>query len=94
MKVVENHLGNAYVENLQVIEWRAHFHVPVFLEDFGSLQSTQSDISEVLKIQNSTMLTQHLEVETYTWEVLPAEMKLDMASSIQREIEWVLEHLK
>ncbi|RYE19063.1 MAG: xylose isomerase, partial [Sphingobacteriales bacterium] len=31
-------------------EWRAHFHVPVFLEDFGLLQSTRSDIETVLDI--------------------------------------------
>jgi hypothetical protein len=28
-------------------------------------------------------------VETYTWEVLPQELKLDLKSSIQRELEWV-----
>ena len=81
------------VENLQVMEWRAHFHVPVFLEDFGSLQSTQSDISEVLKIQNSTMLTQHLEVETYTWEVLPEALKLPIEECIIRELQWVKNQL-
>ena len=81
------------VENLQVKEWRAHFHVPVFLEDFGRLQSTQSDISEVLEIQNSNLLTQHLEVETYTWEVLPESLKLPLEECIIRELQWVKNEL-
>ncbi|RYD88538.1 MAG: xylose isomerase, partial [Sphingobacteriales bacterium] len=31
-------------------EWRAHFHVPIFLDDFGLLRSTRSDIETVLEI--------------------------------------------
>ena len=80
-------------ENLQVKEWRAHFHVPVFEKDFGLLQSTQSDISEVLKIQVNHPVTQHLEVETYTWEVLSENLKLPLQQSIIRELRWVLDQL-
>ncbi|MEO1673540.1 MAG: xylose isomerase, partial [Cyanobacteria bacterium J06631_2] len=32
----------------------------------------------------------HLEIETYTWEVLPSEMKLDISTSIEREYQWIL----
>ncbi|RVU00351.1 xylose isomerase [Mucilaginibacter limnophilus] len=74
-------------------EWRAHFHVPVFLENFGLLQSTQSDIVEVLSIQKSNTFTSHLEVETYTWGVLPNEDKLPIAQSISRELAWVKNEL-
>lgn len=70
-------------------EWRAHFHVPIFLEDFGLLQSTQSDISEVLEIWKNKPFTKHMEAETYTWGVLPAELKVPMAQSISRELAWV-----
>lgn len=70
-------------------EWRAHFHVPIFLEDFGLLQSTQSDISEVLEIWKNKPFTKHLEAETYTWGVLPPELKVPMAQSISRELAWV-----
>jgi hypothetical protein len=72
-----------------VREWRAHFHVPVFAQDLGLVQSTQEDITKVLKMQRDFMLTNHLEVETYTWEVLPEELKLPMGESIVRELEWV-----
>jgi hypothetical protein len=75
--------------NPSVKEWRAHFHVPVFREDFELLQSTQQDISQVLSIHKNKPFTNHLEVETYTWEVLPAELKSSLLSSIIREMEWV-----
>jgi hypothetical protein len=75
--------------NAAVKEWRAHFHVPVFREDLELLRSTQQDISEVLSMQKQKPFTSHLEVETYTWEVLPAELKSSLLSSIIREMEWV-----
>ena len=40
------------------------------------------------------MFTFHLEIETYTWEVLPEEMRLPINESIAREIQWVLNILK
>lgn len=70
-------------------EWRAHFHVPVFSPDFGILQSTQQDIKEVFDLQKNNPFTRHLEVETYTWEVLPASLKLPLQESIIRELQWV-----
>lgn len=75
-------------------EWRSHFHVPVFLEDLGLLQSTQSDIREVLAIQQEHPVTRHLEVETYTWGVLPHELQLPIADSISRELRWVLQEME
>jgi hypothetical protein len=79
--------------NTLVKAWRAHFHVPVFEENFGVLQSTQSDITEVLELQKKLSFTQHLEVETYTWDVLPENLKLPSHESITRELEWVLSKL-
>lgn len=76
-------------ENPLVNQWRAHFHVPVFIEDLGLLQSTQADIIEVLKIQRSKPFTDHMEVETYTWEVLPGSLKVPLDQSIIRELNWV-----
>ncbi len=76
-------------ENPLVNEWRAHFHVPVFNEDLGLLQSTQSDIITVLNVQKATPFTNHMEVETYTWEVLPDILKAPLNLSIIRELNWV-----
>lgn len=75
-------------------EWRSHFHIPIFLEDLGTLQSTQSDIIEVLAIQREKQLTGHLEVETYTWGVLPQSLQVPIAESISRELNWVVHELR
>jgi hypothetical protein len=53
------------------------------------LSSTQDETAEVLSLQKQKPFTQHMEVETYTWEVLPAELKLRLPDSIARELEWV-----
>ena len=71
-------------------EWRTHFHVPIFIEDYQGLQSTQKDIATVLQRLQADPVCPHLEIETYTWGVLPADMKVDLLSSIRREYEWVL----
>lgn len=74
-------------------EWRSHFHVPLFVEDYGFLKSTQDDIRKVLSIQSKQPFTNHLEVETYTWEVLPDALKVPLSESIIREMKWVINYL-
>ncbi|BBD58968.1 hypothetical protein NIES2109_17470 [Nostoc sp. HK-01] len=81
------------LENTTDEEWRIHFHVPIFVRDYQLLQSTQDDIVNVLNMLQDNHFCNHLEIETYTWEVLPDEMKLDLSASIQREYEWVLTNL-
>jgi hypothetical protein len=77
------------------LEWRIHFHVPVFLENYGTFKSTQSDISLVLNyILANPSITKHLEVETYTWEVLPEDTHLTLGESIARELSWVMGEMK
>jgi hypothetical protein len=89
-----NDLPNAleHIAEPHVREWRTHFHVPIFVAEYGALAATQSDIEEVLAILREEELTQHLEVETYTWEVLPPEIRLGLAESITRELQWVQDH--
>ncbi|MBS1750400.1 MAG: metabolite traffic protein EboE [Bacteroidetes bacterium] len=76
-------------DNPDVREWRAHYHVPVFLENYGILHATRKDIEKVLHIHCNNAFTHHLEIETYTWEVLPEAIRLPLSDSIVREIEWV-----
>ena len=71
-------------------EWRVHFHVPLFLEKYNLLSSTQSEIVKTLAIQKQKPFTNHLEIETYTWGVLPTEFQAPLNESIVREIEWVM----
>ena len=85
----------AALENInkpEATEWRTHFHVPVFLKNYGLLSSTQEDILKVLSLLKKNPVTRHLEVETYTWEVLPRDIQLNLADSITRELQWVKEN--
>lgn len=74
-------------------EWRIHFHVPLFLETYGLLNPTQHDIRLVLAIQKKEAFTDYLEVETYTWGVLPAPLQMPVSDSIVRELTWVKQQL-
>lgn len=72
-----------------ISSWRVHFHVPLFLEKYGLLSSTQSDIVDTIIVHKNTPFTNHLEIETYTWGVLPTEFQAPLNESIIREINWV-----
>jgi hypothetical protein len=37
--------------------------------------------------------TDHLEIETYTWEVLPDQMQTDITTAITRELNWVKQEI-
>ncbi len=71
-------------------EWRVHFHVPIFIERFADFGSTQDTILRTFELLRERRFTRHLEIETYTWGVLPPDLKLDLDKSIGREYEWVL----
>jgi len=76
-------------------ELRAHFHVPIFLENFGVLHSTQDQIIKTFSyLEKNWGTTKHLEVETYTWEVLPRELKIPLVDSVVRELIWVKKRLQ
>ena len=81
------------LESTAAQEWRIHFHVPVFLPRYGQLASTQQDILEVLDHVKKENITHHLEVETYTWEVLPEDVNLELTNSIIRELQWVVKNI-
>ncbi|MEM1129835.1 MAG: metabolite traffic protein EboE [Pseudomonadota bacterium] len=75
-------------------EWRIHFHVPVFLSDLGPFQSTQGFLTEILAIHKRQPIAPHLEVETYTWDVLPEALRTQrVEKAVARELRWVLETL-
>ena len=71
-------------------EWRTHFHVPVFLTDLGPFKSTQFALEQALAMHKKTPLSRQLEIETYTWDVLPDHLKTgDIVEYVCRELEWV-----
>ena len=75
-------------------EWRIHFHVPLFTDVYDRFESTQGYVRDVLRTMVKTKGTTHLEIETYTWDVLPAGLKRDLLDSIAREYDWVLANLE
>ena len=56
-------------------EWRTHIHVPVFLDDLGEFRTTRFTIAEALRFHKQNPVSRHLEVETYTWDMLPDSLK-------------------
>ena len=75
-------------------EWRVHCHVPLFLDDMGEFSSTQAFVREVLERHRQAPLSAQLEVETYTWGVLPEQYRQDgVVNAVVRELEWVLGRL-
>lgn len=81
---------DSYKETEGDRHWRIHFHVPIFDSALGEFSSTQPFLKELLSVLSTTQATRHFEVETYTWEVLPAKHRdADVVQSIIRELKWV-----
>ena len=61
--------------------------------NLGYWNRPNSHIRQMMEIQKNSPVTRHLEIETYTWEVLPSFLKLALEESIIRELQWVMELL-
>jgi sugar phosphate isomerase/epimerase len=66
--------------------WRVHFHVPVDAETFGPLATTRTQLKEAIAAVAKLSYAPHLEVETYTWQVLPGGEKPDLVTGLTREL--------
>jgi len=76
-------------------EWRIHFHIPLHSRPSPPFANTSDHILGLLQIlQNRPDRCRHLEMETYTWEVLPAGLKnRSVVDQLVAEYEWTLGHL-
>jgi sugar phosphate isomerase/epimerase len=75
-------------------EWRVHFHVPIFRRALGRFTGTQAWLEALLAAHARAPVSSHLEVETYTWDVLPEVFRGEpVDDAIARELTWVLERL-
>ena len=70
----------------QAATWRVHFHVPVDAETLGPLGTTRGDVKRALAVVAELSYAPHLEVETYTWEVLPGGDRMDLIEGLSREL--------
>ena len=66
--------------------WRVHFHVPVDAERIGPLATTRPALREALTAVARLSYAPHLEVETYTWDVMPGRQQLDLVEALTREM--------
>jgi hypothetical protein len=77
-----------------IAELRVHFHVPLFFTNSGPLSSTVSTLTPDFFHELRSGICSHLEIETYTYDVLPPELSTgDVVKSISREFSWVLHEL-
>jgi sugar phosphate isomerase/epimerase len=84
-------LGDAFAafNEAEEPEWRVHFHVPIFLAELDGFATTRPAVETFLARQRRDPVTRHLEVETYTWDVLPAEHRRDdVVTNIVKEMQW------
>lgn len=76
-------------------EWRIHFHVPIFHAELGGFTTTRSFVEAALERQRMNPISKHLEVETYTWDVLPTELRgMAIETAIASELNWVCDRLR
>jgi hypothetical protein len=80
----EDLLRNPPDHFLEADEWRVHFHVPIFAESLGPLKTTRADLAAALKQVARLNYAPHLEVETYTWPVMPGDSAAAAESLGQR----------
>ena len=73
-----------------------HFHVPIFAEALGPLKTTRVELAAALRQVARLDYAPHLEVETYTWPVMPGESATSpesLGQRISRELESAAELL-
>lgn len=90
-------LGEALadIEAAEGAEWRVHFHVPIFRAEMQDFSTTQDFLRDVLALHRRAPVAPHLEVETYTWDVLPESDRGEpVATAIARELLWVADRLR
>ena len=70
---------------------RVHFHIPLYAAPTEPLHSTQQHASDAINyLKSNPGFCSHLEIETYTWGVLPSELQIPIEEQIAREYDWVL----
>jgi hypothetical protein len=79
--------------NIADHQWRIHFHMPLYVAQYKGLSTTQEETRTMLRILRERGSCRHLELETYTWEVLPATLQGDIQDSLEQEYRWTLQVL-
>ena len=77
-------------------EWRVHFHIPLHASPDSLFDDTRDHIKDTLCVLSSDPeMCKHLEMETYTWEVLPNSMQSNsVVDQLSLEYDWTLNSLR
>jgi len=79
-------------------EWRVHFHVPVQLDEGRTTQPELRALLAGLVGGDGPPRTRHIELETYTWDVLPGELRAGddnaLVDGLARELRWLADELE
>ena len=80
----------------QLPEWRIHFHIPLHSRPTELFDTTSHQILGVIDLlAENPALCRHIEMETYTWEVLPGALKKrDVVDQLADEYAWTLDKLR
>lgn len=74
--------------------WRVHFHLPLHAEPPAPLESTRPQLEATLRalVGGPRALTDVIEVETYTWDVIPAAHRrpgdAGLVEGLAAELSW------
>lgn len=77
-------------------EWRVHFHIPLHAQPSGGFHDTKDHLLGALDwLGKNPAKCQHLEMETYTWEVLPENLRTgDVVDQLCAEYDWTLAQMR
>lgn len=77
-------------------EWRVHFHIPIHAQPGDGFDSTRDHLIGAMDwLAANPTKCQHIEMETYTWEVLPPEMRSgEVVDQLVKEYEWTLGEMR
>lgn len=75
--------------------WRVHCHVPLYFAGDGDIRSTARQLTPAFWRALVRAPVSHLEIETYTFNVLPAALRCaGVERTIAGEFEWALARLR
>ena len=76
-------------------EWRIHYHVPLHCQPVAPFATTADHLVAALDwLAKLPGCCRHFEMETYTWDVLPAALKArSVVDQLVAEYEWTLARL-
>lgn len=76
-------------------EWRIHYHIPIHAHPELVFDDTRDHIEDTVTwLRENPTACSHLEMETYTWEVLPEALRAgDVVDQIEQEYSWCLKAL-